>query len=198
MDQRSVIEAALSALSVRWDELYKVLAVPDEEERVLPAVDLLVEGGGGRLLVIEHTIVESFADRIRDDVRVSDFATQVESELAGTLPKPGYFRVVLNPASLPGRGGLGDLVTAVCGWVESRAPSLEVGSPHSAPRHITEDRGWRAHCASGRESRQARIAPIRPRGTEAHVKREQSERVSSYYAEWREFQAAALRRLDEP
>ena len=40
MDQRSVVEAALSALSVRWDESYKVLAVPDEVERVLPAVDL--------------------------------------------------------------------------------------------------------------------------------------------------------------
>lgn len=139
MDQRSVIEAALSALSVRWDESYKVLAVPDEVERVLPAVDLLVQGKDGRLLVVEHTIVESFADRIRDDVQVSDFAAQVESELAGTLPKPGHYRVVLDPVSLPGRRGLGDLVTAVCEWVGSNAPSLEVGSPHSAPRHIRED-----------------------------------------------------------
>jgi hypothetical protein len=139
MDQRGAIEAALSALSVRWGEPYEVLAVPDEEERVLPAVDLLVQGRGDRLLVVEHTIVESFADRIRDDVLVSDFAAQVESALAGRLPNPGHYRVVLDPVSLPSRRGLGDLVTAVCDWVGSDAPSLEVGSPHSAPRHIREE-----------------------------------------------------------
>jgi hypothetical protein len=93
MDQRGAIEAALSALSVRWGEPYEVLAVPDEEERELPAVDLLVQGRGGRLLVVEHTILESFADRIRDDMLVSDFAAQVESALAGRLPNPGHYRV---------------------------------------------------------------------------------------------------------
>lgn len=136
MNQRQVIETALAGLSARWGEHFTVLYVPDERERELPAVDLAVEGAGGRLLVIEHTIVESFPGRIRDDVLFEVLAHRVEALLKDRLPSPGHYRLVLEPGALTSRKAAADVAEPIAQWAERVAPSLEIGSPLTAPHHI--------------------------------------------------------------
>src|SRR6266542_1823910 len=137
MRQEQVIGAALDALSNRWGERFRVIAVPDEIERALPAVDMLVEGNGGRQLVVEHTIVESFDDRILDDVLFEALATRVQDLLKGRLPGPGHYRIVLQPgALLRVKKDLNPIALAIAVWAERVAEGLELGSPSSAPRHF--------------------------------------------------------------
>jgi hypothetical protein len=127
------------ALSARWGEHFRVLAAPDELERQLPAVDLLIEGNDGRHVVVEHTIVESFSGRIRDDVLISELARIVEPALASKLPAKGHFRLVLRPDGLSRRADLEEIATALAKWAAATARELEVGNPHSAPRHFATD-----------------------------------------------------------
>jgi hypothetical protein len=89
--------------------------------------------------VVEHTIVESFAGRIRDDVLVSELAAQVEPALANALPEPGHYRLVLEPVALPSRQELVEIADSLCEWARSKAPLLKVGTPQSAPRHIATE-----------------------------------------------------------
>jgi hypothetical protein len=77
VDQLEVMSAALDALSHRWGERFTVIEVPDEIEREAPAVDLLVEGEKGEM-VIEHTVVESFHKRIFDDRLFVALAAEIE------------------------------------------------------------------------------------------------------------------------
>ncbi len=101
MDQHSVIGAALDALAMRWGSRFKVLGVPDGDERQRPAVDLLVEDDMGHQLVVEHTAVESFPGRIFDDSLFVELAKCLEERLTGELPTPGQYRVALDPRGSP-------------------------------------------------------------------------------------------------
>lgn len=136
VDQRAVIEVALAGLSLRWNVAFTALGVPDEIERQLPAVDLLVEDAKGHKLVIEHTIVESFSGRIFEDTMFAELAKCLEDRLTGRLPVPGHYRVTLEPGGLRRRDSLEAVCADVVEWAESQASSLALGSPLTAPDHI--------------------------------------------------------------
>lgn len=137
MAQSEALSAALRALSLRWDERYEILSVPDEIERQAPAVDLLVRGKHGEM-VIEHTIVESFSKRIFDDHLFALLATELERLLFNELPMPGDYRVVFPPGQLQHEHTLSVIAQEAAAWAKKVAPSLELGDPMTSPAHIAE------------------------------------------------------------
>lgn len=138
MDQHAVIWTALNALAQRWDCRFTELEIPDEKERQRPAVDLLVEDDEGRHWVIEHTVVESFPGRIFDDRLFQAVAKCVEEGLSGSLPKPGQYRVTLDPGGMTRRVDIAEICAAICTWAESVADSLAIGDPLNAPAHVAK------------------------------------------------------------
>jgi hypothetical protein len=136
MDQHAAIWTALDAVAQRWGRRFTELDIPDEKERQRPAVDLLVEDDEGQHWVFEHTVVESFPGRIFDDSLFSSLAKCVEEGLSGSLPKPGQYRVTLDPGGLTRRIDIDDICAAVSTWATSVADSLAIGSPLTAPAHV--------------------------------------------------------------
>jgi hypothetical protein len=137
VDQLEVMFAALDALSLRWSERFTVVAFPDEIEREAPAIDLLVAGASGEM-AIEHTLVESFPQRIFDDRLFVALAAEVERRLTNELPMPGHYRVVLKPGEIRRRQDIEGVAAAIVDWARTSAPDLQIGDPTSAPSHIAE------------------------------------------------------------
>ena len=137
MGQHTAIWTTPGAVGERWGRRFTELDIPDEKERQRPAVDLLVEDDVGRHWVIEHTVVESFAGRIFDDSLFSILAKCVEEGLSGSIPKPGQYRVTLNPGGLTRRIDIDDICAAVHTWAMSVAGSLAIGSSPSRHPHTS-------------------------------------------------------------
>jgi hypothetical protein len=121
MNQLEVMSAALDALSIRWSEEFTIIAVPDEVEREAPAVDLLVAGTMGQM-VIEHTVVESFPQRIFDDRLFVGVAAEVEARLTNELPTPGHYRVVVRPGEIRRRQDVEGIATEIVEWAKAPRP----------------------------------------------------------------------------
>lgn len=138
MNQLEVMSAALAALTLRWSEEFTIVAVPDEIEREAPAVDLLVEGTTGEM-VIEHTVVESFPHRIFDDRLFDGLAAEVEARLTNELPTPGHYRVVVRPGEIRRRQDVEGIAIEIVEWAKVSALKLQIGAPMTAPGHIAEE-----------------------------------------------------------
>jgi len=71
---------------------------PDQRVRHAPAVDLLARNQTRRaLLVMEHTMVESFPGQRTKQLAANTLFRPLEELLAGKLPTPGRYDLVVDP-----------------------------------------------------------------------------------------------------
>lgn len=131
--ERRVCEAMVRVIAHRRGEHFEIVGVPDELERSKRAIDLHFRGRSGDY-VMEHTQIESFPEQITDDHRFVDLLRPVVAELTDTLPKPGKYVLTVLPGAVV--GAMDDHIPkAFVAWVREKAPTLQLGSPLTAPDH---------------------------------------------------------------
>lgn len=119
----------------RGGSAVRVVDLPDERERLHPAIELIAEDELGEI-ALEHTQIESFGGQIASGVaaqRLSDLLRQTVRPLP-----PGRFQLVLDPTTIPMGAEVrvaADALTASLGEV---APTLEFGGPRAQVRHVAD------------------------------------------------------------
>jgi hypothetical protein len=116
----------------------KRIRYPDEEQRNVKAVDVLVESSSSEI-VIEHTLIESYPGQIAEHSRIQELLKPLQTMLAGKLPTPGHYELSVAVGAVKGAKDTERIQSALIKWVKNKAPSLQMGSPDVAPAHyITE------------------------------------------------------------
>ena len=136
--RRAVSEAAADLFQVRTGRAVAMRIAPDESERGRKAVDLRGDGPGGETnLVLEHTSVDSFLRQRVLSRWCIELLSPIEKSLDGTLPPPGHYVLGVNPAESEGLKRSGSSISStLLAWIRETAPTLEVGRPLVAPRHL--------------------------------------------------------------
>lgn len=111
------------------------LGEPDTLERQKPAVDYSFRCGNQEY-VLEHTLIESLPDQMRDDRQFMDLLGPLESELNGKLPPPGHYKLTVHFGAVKGAKNKAKIQDLIKSWVLQKAGCLDVGSPATAPRHF--------------------------------------------------------------
>lgn len=108
---------------------------PDRRERQAKSVDLAFQIADQRF-VLEHTTIEAYDGRIRDDVVARELLRELERALADFSLPGSKLHLHLQRQVPLSRGRVKKVVPVIAGWVKEIGPNLEVGSPHAAPRHF--------------------------------------------------------------
>lgn len=135
--QNNAIVSALEHISKTTSRNYSILSFPDEEERMLPACDMIVKIGDV-LFAIEHTTIDSYVDQRKDDAWFSGLLVPLEEKLKGRLPPPGRYKFAIYPNSIPTNIDWAKLQENIRKWCLRVAPGLKLGSPQTAPHHFIE------------------------------------------------------------
>jgi len=136
--QKKVIKASIEFLKQRNIDTIEIVEEPDERIRNEEAVDLLCKSGQN-YIVFEHTLIESYPFQIEEEKRLFGCIGQLEYELSGVLPKPGYYSLIIDPNGK--RVKIRDckkVVDIIKEWILSIAPELVFQSPENAPAHYQE------------------------------------------------------------
>lgn len=124
-ERPGVIERAIAFIEFRAGVSASNISAPDEENRSSQAVDrrfLL----GERLVVLEHSRVQSFPQQIATGVRWNEFFAEISQRLRGRLPNDGLFIISTPPnamnfsSSRHRRAGIESLEQ----WIFEKAPLL--------------------------------------------------------------------------
>lgn len=134
----SVIKEVLEFLSKTIKVGCKIIKHPDEIERNLPACDALAHVGD-RKVAVEHTSIDSVPFQRRDDKRFMALLGPLESKLAGKLPTPGHYQLVIPMNAIPTGINWADVRLQILKWCQEVAPNLEIGGPRTAPRHFIRE-----------------------------------------------------------
>jgi hypothetical protein len=132
---KRVCLAVLEALEEREGSAFDGLAWADEVERNQEAVDLTFRSTKTRF-ALEHTRIESFEGQIEHFHQTQGWVRALRSQLEGALPGPGHYVISFAAGAAAGNKPTPESIEALVQWVRSRAPSLELGSPETAPRHF--------------------------------------------------------------
>lgn len=138
-DQHIALAVAKLIAKQRDGGNVKVVHVPELEDRQNPAVELITEDDVSRL-AIEHTLVESFSDQLKDDVQIRLYATALQEALAGDLPTTSCFVINLNVRTVHGGRERYSVLELIAQWVRQTAPSLVEGRPGVNGRHMARSR----------------------------------------------------------
>jgi hypothetical protein len=133
----AVCMVALQLLAARrGSDQVEVCELPDQTDRQLPAVDLIVRDQMGEFAV-EHTGLDSFPGQRDEGAWLAQALVPLEQELSGTLGAPGTFWLVVPHGALQGLPGgrRPAVLRRLREWVCTAAPALQVGSPQTAPAH---------------------------------------------------------------
>jgi len=103
---------------------------PDEEERVLPAVDAWFTDSVGDIH-IEHTRIEPFPGQQADDVRLNNFFDNFSRRFGDSLPRPGYYVIAVLAGAVDGLTNrkAQEAMDQLEKWVWANAPTLEPHGP---------------------------------------------------------------------
>jgi hypothetical protein len=126
-----VLAARLLSHRRRGSDL-TVLALPDQRDRSREAIELSAADDIGTL-ALEHTQLESFPEQIRAAVRLRNLFPTFE--LSANVPDDSRFCVVVAPEAVDGITNAAKARAGIITWIERTAPTLEIGSPRTAPRH---------------------------------------------------------------
>jgi len=137
--EKMVCLAVLEAMEAREGAKFDDLSWADEVERNREAVDLMFRSSTTRY-ALEHTRIESFEDQIEHFHQTRAWVGALRSRLEGSLPRPGHFVISFEPGVAAGHKPRTKTIEALAEWVRSRAPSLELGSPQTAPHHWLRER----------------------------------------------------------
>jgi hypothetical protein len=133
-----VIKEVLEFLSKTINVEYKIISFPDEDERNLPACDVIALVGT-RKVALEHTSIDSVPFQRRDNKRFNELFEPLRSKLAGKLPTPGHYQLVIPMNVIPTGVNWADVRLRICEWVQVNAPNLEIGCPLTAPQHFIRE-----------------------------------------------------------
>lgn len=133
-----VIKEVLGFLSKIIKVDYEIISLPDEDERNLPACDALALVGT-RKVAVEHTSIDSVLFQRRDNKRFMKLLGPLKSELAGKLPTPGHYQLVIPINAIPTGVNWADVRLRICEWIQVNAPNLEIGCPLTAPQHFIKE-----------------------------------------------------------
>jgi len=114
----------------------EVLDRQDGRERQEQAVDLIARDRVGEFAV-EHTTLDSFPRQQGEGAWLQQELAPLEAELSGTLGVAGTFRLVIPHGALHGmpRRARARVLEQMCDWISTTAPTLQIGSPATAPAH---------------------------------------------------------------
>jgi hypothetical protein len=103
---------------------------PDEQVRHAPAVDLLARDNAGRaVLVLEHTLVESFPGQRAKQLAAIALFRPLEELLSGQLPAPGRYDLVVDPGKVLGlKHRITEIRSLVAEWTAVVAPPTHFAS----------------------------------------------------------------------
>lgn len=139
LHQNIVIKETLRFISKARSVAYKIIDYPDRKERKLPACDALALIDSKKV-AIEHTSIDSIPFQRRDNSRFITLFGPLERELAGKLPMPGHYQLIVDMGVIP-TGIKWDIIRShIATWCQEVAPNLEIGSPFIAPRHFIRKR----------------------------------------------------------
>lgn len=139
--EKEVCEAIVDFIVNRKNLTIKEIRFPDEEIRNAEAVDILVHCVQTNI-IIEHTRIESYPEQIGEDIRVKKLIGPVIKKLDGKMPKPGHYRLCLHVGAVKGvkYKDSTKLQLALEDWIIKKAPTLEIGSPNTAPCHYVKEK----------------------------------------------------------
>jgi len=137
-DAKIVIRNVLEFLSKTVNAACEITGFPDEIERNSPACDALAVVGS-RNVAVEHTSIDSIPLQRRDDNRFKKLLGPLENELAGKLPAPGHYQLVVHMNTIPAGVNWDNVRLRICEWCRKVAPTLEIGGSFTAPRHFTRE-----------------------------------------------------------
>ncbi len=135
---KSVIKKTLEFLSRTINLSCEITEFPDEIKRNSPACDALAIMGT-KNVAVEHTSIDSIPLQRRDDARFKKLLGPLEDELAGKLPVPGYYRLVIEMNAIPTGINWDNVRQRIWEWCQKVAPTLEIGGPFTTPRHFIRE-----------------------------------------------------------
>ena len=127
-------DAVLSMIEARLGITRANLRLPDQGDRTRRRIDLCA-GLGSERYAFEHTRIEPFEGEMRTGVFFSKFVGPVQERLAGTLPGPARYDLLLplDPTVAKRNDAIPKAQTALVDWVTAQAPALYEDA-QSAPR----------------------------------------------------------------
>lgn len=125
-----VCAAVLLSIELTDGVKFTKVRYPDDEHRDRSEIDLLAESST-ITMAMEHTLVESFPEQIKDGIWFVDLFLPLESQLTGKLPH-GDFRLSAAPGAVRGATEGEKIRTQVYSWIVEKAPILSLGKP---PNH---------------------------------------------------------------
>lgn len=114
-----------------------VVAVPEQDDRSNPAVELVTADALGTL-AIEHTLIEPYPGQIQDNVQISPYVETLPTMLEDRLPVGSRFQLILDPCVVNGIKPTQEVLDAIVKWVVTTAPHLEDGHPGIDGRHMAK------------------------------------------------------------
>ncbi len=100
---------------------------PDDVERTLPAVDLIL-GSAVQLFSIEHTCVEAFPEQFRSDIHVAAFGDAVVEQAEAAYQGPGHLEawLPLDAVGAVRKRARPPCAKALATWIAATGSGLEV------------------------------------------------------------------------
>ncbi len=112
-------DAVIRALEKRLGVTRSNLALPEKEKRDPPIeVECRL---GNQVYAIEHTQIESFPNQIELGHEFVEFIPDIERELAGQLPSPGTYVLILPTSVRVRTKHVASVKTALVKWIRERA-----------------------------------------------------------------------------
>jgi len=123
-----ICRSVVSVMSKRKQEELKFVSKPDQIKRTEKAVDFLVCGKLGSY-AIEHTLIESHPNRMRDDAQFVKLLKPLEEKLTGKLPRLGCYYLTVNFGAVKGVKREQEVRDAIESWIYAKASTLQIDLP---------------------------------------------------------------------
>lgn len=133
-DQHLAFAVAQLIAGLRGGGTVRILGLPDVEDRVNPAVELLTVDAAVEL-AIEHTLIEPFEKEMDDRPRVLRYERELTERVAARLPGGSRFDLGVDVLATESIKLTSEGLDVIAAWIIDQAPQLEIGSPRTAPRH---------------------------------------------------------------
>ncbi len=117
-------------ISKRW--------YPEDEKPPLPNPIDAVYLTTHRNYVVEHTTIEGYPNQITEDHKVSQLL-EVKHKLTARISGIGSYHIRFDTEALKNQKINAELINMLANWVIEKAPTLEIGSPRTAPRHMVRE-----------------------------------------------------------
>jgi hypothetical protein len=135
-----VCDTIVHFIAKRKNLIIDKICYPDKDKKDnTPSVDRLIKCLGVEIL-LEHTLIESYPEQIADSKRVANLLDPLRMKLAGQLPTPGHYELLIDVGAVKGAKDTESIQTALLKWITEKAPLLKVGSPNVVPAHYIREK----------------------------------------------------------